>query len=159
MRGRASILALTVASTLSGVPFAGAPARAAETGQVLVVPHQSGSLALPTARISSVWYRQGASEAPSQLRIASPALTEAKLLTGGDADALWQTVHEGALASRFVFIPHMEGTLGIPRDQIRTAYYSEDGGQATLRLQYEGDPSGKTVAGAEATRIWKALAE
>ena len=51
----------------------------------------------------------------------------------------------------------MGGTLAIPRAQIRSAYYSEDGGAPRLRLMYDGDPSGKTLDGDEAVAAWKTL--
>jgi hypothetical protein len=151
MRTSALLLALAIASA----PFGAARA---ETLDYLVVPHQKGTLALQVAQIRSVWHKAAAGGAASQLRINSPALGEAKLLAGDEADALWKTLHDGAAAERFLFVSHMEGTLGIPRDQLHTAYYAEDAGKPTLRLVYEGDPSGKTLAGDEAAQVWKAIA-
>ena len=158
MRAGAWVLAasLIVSGALAGGVAAGSGAQAAEPRDFVLVPHQNGTLALRTSEILSVWYREGS---PSQLRIVSPALAEAKSLEGDQADALWQRLHDGPLASSFVFVSHLKGTLGIPRAGIRTAYYAEDGGQPTLRLQYTGEASGKTIAGEEAARIWKTLAE
>jgi hypothetical protein len=158
MRAKRSIPTLIVASLLAGAAPAQAQPGAEDAGRFLVLSHQSGSLALQVSQISSVWYRAAAPEKPAQIRISSPALGEAKSLAADDADALWRTIHAG-LASSFVFVAHMDGTLAIPRAQIRTAYYDESGSEPTLRLQYEGDPSGKTLAGDGATRIWKSLAE
>jgi hypothetical protein len=158
MRARAWVLAasLIVSGALASGVVAASGAQAGEPREFVLVPHQNGTLALRTSEILSVWYRQGS---PSQLRIVSPALAEAKSLEGEEADALWQTLHDGSLAPRFVFVSHLKGTLGIPRAGIRTAYYAEENGQPTVRLQYTGEASGKTIAGEEAARIWKALTE
>jgi hypothetical protein len=155
MRTQALLLVAVAAATAFGVDAA----RAEEKTTFVVVAHQGGTLALQTSQIRSVWYRPAADGKASQIRVVSPALVEAKSLEGAEADALWKRFHEGALAQLFVFVSHMDGTLGIPRDQIYTAYRADDAGKATVRLQYEGDPSGKTLSGGEAVRIWKEIAE
>jgi hypothetical protein len=142
---------------IAGALWSTSAARAQRGPEFIVMPHSTGSLALRTSEIASLWYQAVAGEKPSQLRIVSPALSEVKTLAGAEADGLWRSVEAGVLASRFVITPHMDGRLAIPRQQIRTAFYSEPGGQAQLRLVYEGDPSGKTVTGGDATRIWQAL--
>ena len=158
MAMKALAVALIVAG---GLASGGAGAQGREETMVaphfVVLAHGSGSLALRAAEIATVWYLPAAAEKSSQIRITSLALTEPKTLTGSDADALWERFHSGPLAAEFVFASHMQGLLAIPRDQIRTAFYSEQGGAPQLRLVYDGDPSGKTVTGEEASRLWATL--
>lgn len=127
------------------------------SSQFVVMPHMKGTLALQTSAISSLWYAAAGDGRPAQLRVNSPALSEAKVVGGDDADALWATFHDGAMAADFVFVTHMGGTLAIPRAQIRSAYFAEGAGAPRLRLMYDGDPSGTSLEGAEATRVWAEL--
>src|SRR5690606_18800537 len=115
------LVALVVATTAAA---AAAQTPGAAPRRFLVLPHQGGSLALATSEIASVWYRPGVREAGSQLRITSAALGEAKALAGRDADALWRALREGGADSGFLFVSHLDGTLAIPLDQVRTAYYA-----------------------------------
>lgn len=155
-------IALWLTLVVAGVPAIDAAGAQGSEGKMdlphfVVLPHMGGSLALPSSRISSVWFLPASAPEPSQIRIVSPALSEAKSLGGSDAEALWATIHDGPLSALFVFTSHMQGTLAIPRAQIHTAFFSEKDGKAQLRLVYEGDPSGKTIGGDEASRIWLAL--
>jgi hypothetical protein len=123
----------------------------------VVMEHMNGRLALAVSEISGAWRREASGDQPASLRLTSPALSDAKVLTGDAADSLWRSIREGDLAPRFLLVSHMDGTLAIPRDQIRTAFFSSDGG-GRLRLVYAGDPSGKVVEGDEAELVWKQLA-
>ena len=120
----------------------------------VAIPHMKGTLALQVASINGLWYVPGTEDKAALLRVLSPALSEAKTLSGADADALWNVFHGEAAGGDFLFVGHMGGTLAIPRAQIRTAYYSEDTGSPRLRLMYDGDPTGKTLEGDEAVRTW-----
>ena len=147
----AAVLSLRVPSVVAQ------PEDTMGSSQFVVMPHMKGSLALQTSSISSLWYVAAGDGRPAQLRVNSPALSEAKTVGGDDADALWATFHDGALAANFVFVTHIGGTLAIPRSQIRSAYYAEDSGAPRLRLMYDGDQGGKSLEGAEATRVWTEL--
>ena len=125
------------------------------TVEYVVLPHMKGSLGLQVASISGLWYLPATEEKASRLRVTSPALSEAKSLGGADADTLWDAMRRRG--ADFLFTSHMGGTLAIPREQVRTAYYSEESGTPLLRLVFDADPSGKTLEGDEATRIWKEL--
>ena len=122
----------------------------------VVVDHMNGHLALAVSEISSAWRREPSGDQTASLRLTSAALSEAKVLVGDAADSLWRTLSEGDLADRFVLVSHLGGTLAVPRDQIRTAFFSDQNG-ARLRLVYAGDPSGKELEGDEALRVWKLL--
>jgi hypothetical protein len=124
--------------------------------QFVVMKHLTGTLALGVAEIGSAWYRDGTIDQPSVLRLVSPALSEPKTLGGAEGEELWRVLSEGAAAGRFVLLSHQGGTLAVAREQIRTAFRSEDG---RLRVVYDADPSGKTVDGDEAARVWKLLTE
>jgi hypothetical protein len=121
----------------------------------VVMPHQKGSLALQVSSITGLWYLPAADGKAAQLRVLAPALGDAKTLAGADAEALWGTLH--ARGDAFLFVSHMGGTLGIPRAQVRAAYYATDSGSPRLRLTYDGDPNGKTLEGDEATTVWSDL--
>lgn len=124
----------------------------------VVWKHMNGTLALATSEIRGVWFQAAFAGKPAQLRVTSPALVEPKTLSGADAEALWSSFHDGALAPLFLFVPHMGGTLGIPRDQVRTLFFSDEGGKTRLRIGYDGDPNGKDLEGDDARAVWKELA-
>jgi hypothetical protein len=155
MQFRSVLLSLAVvASTIAPL----ASAQQEETMQpsdYVVMPHQKGSLALQVSSITGVWYLPGGEGKSAQLRVLSRSLAEAKTLAGGDAEALWTAFR--ARGAEFLFVSHMGGTLGIPRAQVRAAYYATDTGVPRLRLTYDGDPNGKTVDGDEATTVWNEL--
>jgi len=121
----------------------------------VVMPHLEGSLALQVPTITGLWFLPAADAKEAQLRVMSTALSDVKTLTGAAAETHWASL--SARGDEFLLVDHMRGTLAIPRAQIRTAYYAEDSGSPRLRLMYDGDPSGKTVDGDEATRIWAEL--
>lgn len=121
----------------------------------VVMPHMKGSLALQVSSITGLWYLPGSEGKPAQLRVLSRPLSEAKTLTDGDAEQLWASFR--ARGGEFLFVSHMGGTLAIPREQVRTAYYAVDTGAPRLRLTYDGDPNGKTVDGDEATTLWNEI--
>lgn len=120
----------------------------------VVMPHMKGSLALPVSSLTSAWFKPAGEETPVTVRVTSQAMSEAKVLSAGDAEAVWLFLKA---RNDFIFVSHMAGTLAIPRATIRTAYYSDETGVARLRLTYDGDPSGKTIDGDEADRIWSDL--
>jgi hypothetical protein len=120
----------------------------------VVMKHMNGTLALALAEVSAIWQRPATAEQAGAVRVTSPALSEAKTLTGDDAAALWLLLHDGEHASRFVFVSHQGGTLAIPRARIRTAFLGDDG---RLRLVHDADPGGKVVEGEEAARVWRQL--
>lgn len=150
-------LCLTLAAVSSMmVPLAGAQQEGTvhQPGYV-VMPHMKGSLALQVSSITGLWYVPAGDDKPAQLRVLSRALTDAKTLGGADAEALWASFR--ARGGEFLFVSHMGGTLAIPREQVRAAYYAEDTGTPRLRLTYDGDPNGKTVDGEEATTVWNEI--
>jgi hypothetical protein len=86
------------------------------------------------------------------VRLNLPA-GDSKTVEGADAQALWTALHDGRAAA-FVWVSHMEGTLGIPVHKIQSAHKTAGG---DVRLNYPGDPQGKTVKGDEAARVWAQL--
>lgn len=161
MRGT-TWLGLALAATLVGGAAGAqhtqhAAASPSQAHAFVVLPHLGGKLALPVSRIASAWLLPATADKPAQVRVTSPVLGEAKTVGGADAEALWRTLHDGPLAATFVFTSHMQGTLAIPRAQIHTAFLTEQDGKRQLRLVWEGDPSGKTIEGDEALRLWQVL--
>jgi hypothetical protein len=151
-----SVVLSVVVLGLTMVPLTSAQEEdAVDRSDYVVMPHMKGSLALQVSSVSGLWFQPAGDGTPAKLRVLSPALTEAKTLAGADAQAIWASFQ--AREGEFLFVGHMGGTLAIPRAQVRTAYYSEDTGAPRLRLTYDGDPSGKTLDGDEATTVWNEI--
>ncbi len=154
---RLGTLVLTVAALTSPlVPLASARQEGAvHPSPYVLVPHMKGTLALQVSSITGLWYQPAGEDKAATLRVLSRALGDAKTLTGADADALWSAFR--TRGGDFLFVSHIGGTLAIPREQVRAAYYAEDTGAPRLRLTYDGDPNGKTLDGDEATTVWNEL--
>jgi hypothetical protein len=155
MQLRSVLLSLAVVASTLAPPASAQQEETMHPSDYVVMPHQKGSLALQVSSITGLWYLPAGEGKAAQLRVLSPSLGEAKTLTGADADELWAVFR--ARGQQFLFVSHMGGTLGIPRAQIRAAYYATDTGSPRLRLTYDGDSNGKTVDGDEATTVWNDL--
>ncbi len=123
-------------------------------GQVgfVVVNHMGGSLAVSIEHVESVFQFAAATDKPMRVRVNLPG-ADNKTVEGPEAEALWKALRDGHGAA-FVWVAHMGGTLGIPVGKIQSAYKSANG---DVRLNYLGDPQGKTVSAAEAVAVWSTL--
>jgi hypothetical protein len=121
----------------------------------VVVDHMGGALAISLGRVESIFYLP-AKEKEASLRF-NLAGGDNKVVAGAAADAHWKSVRQGSHADEFLWVSHMGGTLGIPLRSIQSVFRSADG--QSLRINYPGDPQGKTVQGAEAAEVWKRLSE
>ncbi len=115
--------------------------------------HMGGSLAVSVAHVESAFLFAPSEGKPARVRLNLPA-GDAKTLEGTEAEALWKALH--AQAGAFVWVGHMGGTLGIPLAKIQSVYKGANG---DLRINYPGDPQGKTVTGAEAASVWATLTQ
>lgn len=118
----------------------------------VVVNHMGGSLAVSLEHIESVFQFKAEEGKPLRVRLNLPG-GDNKTVEGAEAEALWKALHDGHGAT-FVWVGHLGGTLGIPLGKIQSAYKNASG---DVRLNYPGDPQGKTVSGAEAAAVWSAL--
>jgi hypothetical protein len=124
--------------------------------RMLTLPHMDGTLALPAREIQTIFYAAAEGEKKASFRLTSEAIGGGSLtLAGADAEAAWQRA--SGLQGVFAWMPHMNGTLGIPRHAIRSLHLRDVGGKAQLRIVYAADPAGKLVEGADATRLWEQL--
>lgn len=124
----------------------------------IVVPHMGGTLAINEDRVGTVWYSSKGEPAGATLRILYEGNAEGKVVTGAEAMAAWKAIQDdSALASRFVWVSHMEGMLGIPHRSIRALFFAaaEPSKPAKLRIIHDIDT--KVVEGAEAETLWKKL--
>jgi hypothetical protein len=118
----------------------------------------SGTLAINPDRIGTVYYSVKQDPASATLRIIYDGNAQGKVVNGADATAGWQAIQSNAaIATKFLWVPHMEGTVGIPYRAIQGLYFAApaDGKPASLRIIHDVDT--KVIEGAEAERLWKEL--
>jgi len=121
----------------------------------VVMEHQGGSLAVSLASIVSAFRGQPSGDsAPVRLNLRNGSHVA---LEGAAASALWASLAEGSHAAEFLWVSHMGGTLGIPLAAIDSVFRAGSEGAAVVRINYAGDPEGKTVQGDEAAAVWERL--
>lgn len=131
---------------------------AAEAGSWVVVPHMNGTLAINPDRIGTIYYSVKQDPASATLRILYDGTEQGKVASGAEATAAWQAIQSNAeITGKFLWVPHMEGTLGIPYRGIQALFFGAgtDGKPATLRIIHDIDT--KLVEGAAAEKLWKEL--
>lgn len=153
LRALVPVAALGLASQAT----AGEETRKMDKPSFVVMDHLTGALAVNLGRVESVFFLP-AGEKPARLRLNFSA-SDNKTIDGPAAEATWKRVHEGPSAGSFLWVSHMGGTLGIPLDSIQSVFRTGEGAAMSLRINYPGDPQGKTVQGPEAAEVWKRLAE
>lgn len=142
---------------LSSQALAGEETRKMDKPSFVVMDHMTGALAVNLERVESVFFLP-AGDKPARLRLNFSA-SDNKAADGPAAETAWKRVHEGPAAGSFLWVSHMGGTLGIPLRSIQSVFRSGEGAASSLRINYPGDPQGKTVSGPEAAEVWKRLAE
>ncbi len=153
LRALVPVAVLSLASQAS----AGEETRKMEKPSFVVMDHMAGALAVNLGRVESVYYLPAGDKA-ARLRFNFSS-SENKTVEGATAEPLWRRVHEGAEAGSFLWVSHMGGTLGVPLHSIQSVFRNGEGAAMTVRINYPGDPQGKTVQGAEAAEVWKRLTE
>ncbi len=152
--------ALVPAAVMAVAPLAsaGEETRKMEKPGFVAMEHLGGTLAVNLERLEGIFYQPASGESPARLRLNFSG-SDNKSVGGGAADPLWKSLREGPHARQFLWVSHMGGTLGIPIRSIQSLYKSGEGAALSVRINYPGDPQGKTVQGAEAAEVWKRLAE
>jgi hypothetical protein len=138
--------------TLLVAPFAAEGGSAVGTADFVVIKHLEGSLAVGLEHVESVFQFERKEGQPARVRLNLPA-GDSKTVEGAEAEALWSALRDKHAAA-FVWVGHMQGTLGIPVHKIQSAYRAANG---DVRLNYPGDPQGKTLKGDEAAQVWSRL--
>ncbi len=146
---RAAIVGGIVGFTLLAAAGAAEGGSAVGAADFVVLKHLSGSLAVNVEHVESVFQFKREDGKPARVRLNLPA-GDSKTVEGAEAEALWTALRD-THGARFVWVAHMEGTLGIPVHKIQSAFKAANG---DVRLNYPGDPQGKTVSGDEAARVW-----
>ncbi|MGK2859717.1 MAG: hypothetical protein ACSLFQ_21175 [Thermoanaerobaculia bacterium] len=124
----------------------------------IVVPHMGGTLAIHPERVGTVWYSAKGEPASATLRIIYDGNAQGKVLTGSEATVAWQTMQADAeLLSRFLWVPHMEGTLGIPHRSVQALFFAPAEAAKPAKLRIIHDVDTKVIEGAEAEALWKKL--
>jgi len=122
----------------------------------VVMEHQGGSLAVSLASIVSVFRAQPSGDSPAPVRLNLRNGSH-QALEGAAAAAVWTSLAEGTHAGEFLWVTHMGGTLGIPLAAIDSVFRAGSEGAPVVRINYAGDPEGKTVQGDEAAAVWERL--
>lgn len=124
----------------------------------IVLPHMGGTLAINPDRVGTVWYSAKGEPASSTLRIIYDGNAQGKVLTGSEASAAWQAMQaDQALLARFLWVPHMEGTLGIPHRSVQALFFAAAEPPKPAKLRIVHDVDTKVIEGAEAEALWKQL--
>lgn len=118
----------------------------------VVMEHQGGSLAVNLTSIASVFRAAGKADSPGPVRLNLRSGGH-QSLEGKAAGALWSSLAEGSHSEAFVWVSHMGGTLGIPVAAIESAFRTGSDSAPAVRINYIGDPAGKTVQGDEADAV------
>lgn len=147
-----------VVMVVAPLASAGEETRKMEKPGFVAMEHLGGTLAVNLERLESIFYQAASGDSPARLRL-NFSNSENKAVGGGAAEPLWKSLREGPHAGEFLWVSHMGGTLGIPIRSIQSLYKSGEGAALSVRINYPGDPQGKTVQGAEAAEVWKRLAE
>lgn len=124
----------------------------------IVVPHMGGTLAINPDRIGTVWYSTTGEPASATLRIIYDGDAQGKALAGSEASAAWQAIQaDQALLSQFLWVPHMNGTLGIPHRSVKALFFAPPEPSKPAKLRIIHDVDTKIIEGAEAESLWKQL--
>ena len=131
---------------------------AAEAASWIIVPHMGGSLAISADRVGTVWYSSKGEAASSTMRVIYDGNAQGKVLSGSEASTAWQAMQaDQALVARFLWIPHMDGTLGIPHRSIQALFFAPAEGVKAAKLRIIHYVDTKVVEGAEAETLWRQL--
>ena len=123
-------------------------------GDFLMIPHMGGTLAINMHHVESVFFMDKADR--QRFHLVWKGNPQGKTVEGADAVTLFAAARE-SWGDDFVWVSHMEGSLGIARHAITNVFRMEKDGQAvTVRINY-GNES-KTVTGDDAGAVWKTLA-
>ena len=123
---------------------------------VLKVDHMKGTLLINTDRINSVYYQQKGDVTTSFPKVIYDGNHQGKELRGSAASSLWQDLQQNkSYSDLFLFVPHMDGTVGIPVKTIQSVYFTKAEGEtpAQMRIVYDADT--KVIKGKEAEKLWK----
>jgi hypothetical protein len=153
MRWRSIVLSLILVASLAG------PALALSGGiPTITVKHMNGMLAINADRVASVYYSVKGEPASATLRLVYDGSPQAKVIDGADATAAWERIRSTeAVAGRFLWVKHMEGTLGIPLRTIQSLFFTPADGSTAARLRIVHDVETKTIDGADAETIWSSM--
>lgn len=132
------------------------PAAAEEEEAMIVMTHLGGSLAVNLEAVETVFYME--KDGRQRFHLVWQGNAEGKTIEGAEAAELWGRF-QGQWKDEFLWAPHMGGSLGISRDKVTSVFFmpEKDGKPATLRINYGGEA--KTIEGAEAEALWKALSK
>lgn len=153
-----ALVLVAVAGGVATVALAGEESKTMEKPAFFVMEHMGGSLAVNMDRVVSVFYLPGSAGKAARFRM-NLANGADKTVDGAAAEPLWKALREGAYTSDFIWVSHMNGTLGIPVRSIQSLFRKGEGAELSVRINHAGDPQGKTVKGTEAAEVWKGLAE
>lgn len=130
----------------------------AQASTWIVVPHMGGTLVINSDRVGTVWYSAKGEPASAALRIIYDGDAEGKVVAGAEAITAWEAIQaDKALAAQFLWLPHMDGTLGIPHRSIQALFFApaEPSKPAKLRIIHDVDT--KVIEGPDAEAFWKKL--
>lgn len=156
-----SLRTLVLVAMVVGVAtaaFAGEETRKMAKSAFFVMDHMGGALAVNMERVVSVFYLPGSADKPARFRM-NLARGADKTVDGPQAEPIWKALREGGFDSDFIWVSHMNGTLGIPVRNIQSVFKKGEGPELSLRINHDGDPQGKTLKGEEAAKVWKRLTE
>lgn len=153
-----AVLACAAILTMATTTFAAEEKGRMDKAGFVVMDHLTGKLAVNLDRLGSVFFQARTPEKPARLRLNFEA-GDNKTVDGAQAEPLWKALREGPRSGELVWVGHMGGTLGIPVRTIQSLFKSGEGAALSVRINYSGDPQGKTVQGAEAAEVWRKLAE
>ena len=125
---------------------------------MITVKHMNGMLAISADRVSSIYYSVKAEPSSATLRIVFDGATQPKVIDGTEATGAWNELRANeAVSGRFLWLKHQEGTLGIPKRNIQSLFFTKADGATPARLRIVHDLDTKTVDGAEAEALWSSL--
>jgi len=153
-----ALVLVAVAAAVATPALAGEEGKAMEEPGFFVMEHMGGALAVNMDRVVSVFYLPGSADKSARFRM-NLANGADKTVDGAEAEPLWKALREGTYTRDFIWVSHMNGTLGIPVRNIQSVFKKGEGAELSVRINHAGDAQGKTVKGPEAVEVWKRLAE
>ena len=139
-------------------PVAGV-AQTQEGGKSMLTMNQlHGTVMIPVTRINTIFYRVQDDPGAAMLKVVYSGILEGVSQKGAEAAATWQAIQDdSSLFSKFVWLPHMGGTVGIAYSSVQSVFFSAaaDGKPARLRIAHDIDA--KVVEGETAEKVWKTL--